>query len=354
MKRWSMIGMGMIAWAWASSSFAAVQMLECAGCTAQQEEAKIKSGSRNGWFFTYNIPSQRLRKFLTYLEYDDSATHASPVTKAARSSSSAKNWGGVVLDISPATAAEIAAIGPGTHAAGWHRVVEEYPVDQSVRTIFNSLVDTESQYPGVNFRANRARIPIENLGLTVGPIAPRFFDPREIAWNQQNGGEFNDFIDRVTDTFESQVEANRVSPVVGKLINDIRGQAKSVSVGIGPEGVTAGLEIERMSEPVQIKVCDSKENCVYLTLSKNGTYVQVTYEKTVDSKNITLPVWSNNVNMRWPSGGGQNATEYSNWLRNRGYGNTEIIGGSSGCAGYVLACTGITDTTLLACKLFCQ
>jgi hypothetical protein len=229
----------------------------------------------------------------------------------------------------------------------------EYPVDASVKRWFDALVSTELALPGVNYGAQRVAVPIENLGQTVGPLGPTNFDPIEIAWDI-NGMQGNNFYEKIYDTLQSREATDRLSPLIGKLIFEVQGQAKSVSIEVGT-GFAIGLSVDRLSTEVKFKLCDQKANCIPITARRDGGTTQVTVEKIVDRNNVPLPAASTNFEARWPAWAGGSAREYSDWLRRRWGAETTYIGNStSSCRGYLLACVGITDTSLLVCKLYCQ
>ena len=352
MKLYALFALAISAGTWSGASVA-VSALECSGCTAKQEEDKVRNRpSGNGYFFVYNLPQARVRKFLTYLTADDGLRSAE--------GENLRGIDGIEIARFATTPDGDAGERPkeGSKAAGWVRVLEEYPVDPGVQEIFNTMVQVERESPGMIRGEQRTRVPIGNVGQYPSDqgLGPRDYDPRLIAWDSAGQGEFNRFIERMSEKLESRESANSLHPSLGKVLFGVHGKSKSVTVSFGSGGYGVGVSWERVGSSVKIKVCDSKENCVWLTLGSDGNgNISLVFEKVVDDTETPLPAESSAPRVRWSQAGGQSAAEYAAWLKRLYMGNTlNVIGGPQGCRTHILSCTEITGTTLLACQLHCQ
>jgi hypothetical protein len=346
MKLLALFALVLIFAGWSDASHA-VRALECADCSAQQEEDTVKRLGGNGYFFVYNLQQARVRKFLTYLTADDGL---------AVRESGPRGTGGVEVTRYAATPeGDIGERLGNAKAVGWVRVLEEYPVDADVAQIFTAILDVERAAPGVIRGLQRAHVPIGNVGQVPGNLGPRNYDPRLAAWDYPNAGEFNSFVERMGEMLSTKDSANRLNPTLGKILFGVHAQSKSVNVSVGSGGVSLGVQWERLGPKTLIKVCDDQGNCVHMTLASDGENVYAQFEKVVDASNTTLPAETIPLNVRWTERGSQSAAEYAAWLQRLYRGNTlNIVGGSSGCGTRILACTAIPDTTLLACQLSCQ
>lgn len=343
MKLYAMLALSIAAGVWSGVVGAApTPMLQCAACTPLQEENKIRNLNRNGWFFVYNLQNARVRKFNTYLIADDDRS----------AGGGGKDEGVDTLEDANAfvndAADELNRVQPG-----WVRVVEEYPVDPSVQKIFNSLLQTERERPGVNFGRNNVSFPIGSLGQTEGSIGVRDFDPREIAWtrNEANLAEYEKFMKRLEERLGKTEDLSRISPLLGQVLAT-KIEMKNASFSGGTSGASIGINVSDVPGEDVVDFCDNQFNCVSVKMVSDGKKVQSTFVRVRDRDGSTLPAKGQAVNANWGPTGRDTASAYVEWLRRKGI-STEVIGGSSGCS-YALACVAVVDTNLLSCQLFCR
>lgn len=334
----------------ANSAAAGVRALECDGCSPLQEEQKALSAPGRGHLFVYNISGNRIRKFEIILMAN--GLLSSPTD--SKQAQGAKNSATLVASDSHTTA------GASTEAGGnVTRELWEYRVDADVKRIFDAIVHAESQIPGVVARNRSVEVPIRNIGLTPGPIGPRPHDPRDVAWaaGAPQGADYVEFMDRLQDQLGDRASAAGVSPIVAEVLFDIQGQTRGASIEVGNGSIAAGINWERISPSLTIKLCDNQGNCVRVTVKRENGVTQTTYEGVTDTNNVTLPTkdQARGVDLEWRANGREGANAYANWLRDRGRATIEYVGGQQfGCGGYILSCVRIEGTTMLACQLHCQ
>lgn len=341
MKLYALFALALGAGLWSDVDAAPTRAVACNACSPMQEEQKALAAQGRGYIFVYNVAGNRIRKF-EILVFAGSGNGMSPIDT--------KRGGTRIVSTTepPEGAAPDAA---GTVI----RELWEDAVDPGVQEIFDSIVTVERQAPGFIEGKNEYVVPIRNIGLTVGTIGPRPFDPRGIAWSAGGGGtnEYDLFMDQLNDRLNSSSSAYAISPLVGRALYSIFFRLSSVSISFSGGGFGLGISFERLSSPIKLKLCDDEGNCVTVSVKMEDGVAKITYEKTNDKYGARLPVEAPSVSTRWPSNGREGANAYAQWLR-RTNAARDILGGNQyGCGSYVLACTRIEGTTMLACQIHC-
>lgn len=330
---------------------AQVPAWQCNGCAPAQEVQLALSRPGTGLRFVYNIPAKRIRKFQVW-QYIG-GTQSLPATPP----------GPTAIDDEPPTVVASVTIDDMSAGRGGTRplvreVLEHAAVDPGVQAIFNAMVAAERGDPGVLARSTH-RIDIGAFGQTVGIVGPTNFDPRQVAWTRPSG-EFLTFMERVRDRLEDATSAKRIDPELGALIHDVLLVAKSVNIslsaGTGGANVTSGLSLDFATREVRLKVCDAEDNCVNLVVRQEGATLRLVFENVTDRANNLLPSYdeARNLNRRFDGVTSREPSSYARWLQNRQRIGVVYEDGNGTCRGYILACTAITDTNQLACRLHCQ
>lgn len=334
---------------WSGTSEAAVRAFACNGCSPLQEEQKALGAQYRGYLFVYNIANNRIRKFEIVVMAN--GTLGTSPARTAQPKGAVR----VVSTDEPVEGAVVEA-GAGTVT----RELWEHSVDASVKRLFDTLVSVEARVPGVLAGQRSIEVPIRNIGLTPGPLGPRPHDPREIAWfsGSPRGWGYNEFMNRLRDQLSSASSTERISDELSDFVHGFQGQTSGVSVSVGTDAASVGVDWERIAPTIELKLCDSEGNCVNVVVRKEGNYVQVTYEDTTDRHGVSLPneQQARGVSLEWRQNGRDGATGYADWLSAQGRGRIDYVGGSqSGCVrGYILSCVRIEGTTMLACQMHCR
>lgn len=110
-----------------------LKALLCDGCMAHEEERRALGEMSNGYLFVYNVDDNRIRKF-------EVVTAPTPSSTQAASQRDAVGATKVVSEpVDPPAGSKLRPL---------VRELWEYPVDENVRKIFDSLVRVESRSPG--------------------------------------------------------------------------------------------------------------------------------------------------------------------------------------------------------------
>ena len=343
---------------WSGASEAAtMRVLACNGCSPLQEEQKALAGQNRGFLFVANVTNKRVRKFEIVVWVDGlqgGATNGGK-TQADDARFRAKAEATKIGETTEPAEGSTAAANPNVTRELW-----EYPVDDNIKRIFDTIVSVEARAPGVVSGQRGIQAPVRNIGLTPGDIGPRPHDPRDIAWHSGSprGAAYNDFMERLRGQISDRSSTERISPELADVVHGIQGLLRGASISVGTDAASFDINWERISPTVELKLCDDDGNCVTLVIKKEGNYVQVTYEGVTDKFNVSLPnkEQARTMELDWTRTGLEGANAYANWLRARRLGSVEYIGGSqAGCQfGYILACVRIEGSTMLACQLHCR
>lgn len=338
MKLYALFAPALVAGLWSNPGEAATKAFACNGCSPMQEEQKALASQGRGYLFVYNVAGNRIRKF-EIVVFAGGTNALSPDAKA----------GGVRIVATDQPPEGAAA------EAGVIRELWEYQVDPGVREIFDAIVAVERQAPGFIEGKNEVNVPIRNIGQTVGTLGPRAFDPREIAWNSgTRGGEYRQFMNQLTTQLGGSTSAYAVHPEVGRALYGVFFRLGGVGVSFSGGGFGISISFERLKNPLKLKLCDTDGNCVLVKVKIEGDDLELTYEGAFDKFDTPLQTESTAFSMRWLANGREGANAYAQYMRNVHRANVDFTGGNQyGCNKYVLACTQITGTNLLACQIHC-
>jgi RNA polymerase subunit RPABC4/transcription elongation factor Spt4 len=223
-----------------------VNVRSCPGCTyaAMQQTAS----NYRGIVFIYDLNVPIIHKFNVSL---DSTCAAAPVPSSN------------VTDDGDATAATGSAPNCGSTKS-----VDEWPVDDSVKTIFNHLVRAYQENPGLVSTA-QDRIPLRNL--PPDPITRQPFNLPQAAWEYPQG-TYRRLEEMLVQVIGNPAELSQVDPALADYVYGVQTPSINgitIGLGIGSNGgnVNGSVQLQwDKSQSIGLQICNSVGDCANFTL----------------------------------------------------------------------------------------
>lgn len=309
-------------------ALAAVPAIECRNCTGAQEEQKALSTPGLGVRFIYDLPGNSIRKFTVYLDSPNQfIANAIPVEPQPTDGSRVQTISGVAV-----------------------RTLFEMSVDPDVASIFNELHSIYAADP--NAFGKTHRVDISRLGLTYGDTAPRYFNPKAIAWEYPSGEGYR-FIERINDLMEGASSSGTVSNLLSNMIHGVMAPATGAYIEGGTTGGTVGVQFGGVGSSINVDFCNAGGDCakVKITVTPNG--IQSEFLGARDSMDVMFPPMSERpIRREWGRSGFSEARDMAAFIANRTGSNYTIDGGGPICRRVVLACSD--NGAQMLCTIYCQ